>query len=91
MDVPWSALLGWADDTPLLEPLGMQRSFYRVETYPDTGRLAPSDQRWPINITTWHEKLAVMAPNQQQDPALQQAMPGISHALRFTASAAGHD
>lgn len=33
----WEALEAWAEDTDLLEPRGLKRSFFRVELLPDSG------------------------------------------------------
>ncbi len=59
MNVPWPALLGWAADTPLLEPLGFQRGFYRVEPSQQTGLPTLTDQIHRINITAYEKKLRV--------------------------------
>lgn len=40
----WPTLLSWARDTELLEPLGMQRSMFRVEVAPWNGRYVLTDE-----------------------------------------------
>ena len=59
MLVTWDALLAWAADNALLEPLGFQRGFYRVEDDGRSGRLGLTDQIEPLNINAWNETLAV--------------------------------
>lgn len=59
MSVPWTALLGWAEDFPILEPLGFQRGFYRVEPSEQTGLPGLTDQISRININKYDRKLNV--------------------------------
>lgn len=59
INVPWPALLGWAADTPVLEPLGFQRGLYRVETSEQTGLPGLTDQVFRVNITLYNLKLRV--------------------------------
>lgn len=81
MNVPWSALLGWADDMPILEPLGFQRGFYRVEPSEQTGLPGLTDQISRININKYDLKLNVSTSNEvgqirvRHQPALQSNTP----------------
>ncbi|CAL8471660.1 g11202 [Coccomyxa elongata] len=59
MSVTWTALLGWAEDFPILEPLGFQRGFYRVEPSEQTGLPGLTDQISRININQYDLKLNV--------------------------------
>ena len=61
MLVSWESLLAWAADNALLEPLGFQRGFYRVEVDPRNGLLGMCDQIKPFNITEWPETLTLPA------------------------------
>lgn len=59
INVPWAALLGWAADSAMLEQLGFQRAFYRVEISEKTGLPNLTDQVFPVNITEHNQKLRV--------------------------------
>ena len=59
MLVSWESLLAWAADNALLEPLGFQRGFYRVEDDARTGQLGLTDQIEPLNINAWNETLYI--------------------------------
>ena len=41
--VPWASLLGWAEDTALLEPLGYNRGFLRTGVAPWSGKPTLTD------------------------------------------------
>ena len=59
MNVPWPALLGWAADTPLLEPFGFQRGFYRVEPSEETGLPGLTDQISRVNISKYERTVHI--------------------------------
>ena len=59
MLVSWGSLLAWAADNALLEPLGFQRGFYRVEDDARSGGLALTDQIEPLRLSTWNETLYI--------------------------------
>ena len=59
MSVPWTALLGWAEDMPILEPLNFQRGFYRVEPSGQSGLAGLTDQISRININKYNLKLNI--------------------------------
>jgi len=56
--VPWSALLSWALDTAILEPLGFTRGIYRTEVALD-GTVVLVDALSPLNLTIHPRKLNV--------------------------------
>lgn len=78
MLVSWPALLAWAADNALLEPLGFQRGFYRVEDDARTGQLGLTDQIEPLNLSAWNETLAVK-PSGFPEAGHRQPIPPKSH------------
>jgi hypothetical protein len=57
--VPWPALVSWAYDTEVLEPLGFMRGFYRTEVSPMTGELVLMDIRGHVVESHWRRSIQV--------------------------------
>jgi hypothetical protein len=57
--VPWPALVSWAFDTEVLEPLGFMRGFYRTEVSPKTGDLVLMDIRGHVVESHWKRSIQV--------------------------------
>jgi hypothetical protein len=57
--VPWPALVSWAFDTEVLEPLGFMRGFYRTEVSPMTGELVLLDIRGHVVESQWKRSIQV--------------------------------
>lgn len=67
--VPWEAMLAWADDTVLLEPLGFQRGFSRIEIMPESGHASLVDQiEGPVNLTTYQRLVHINSTGGRDDP-----------------------
>jgi hypothetical protein len=57
--VPWPAMVSWAFDTEVLEPLGFMRGFYRTEVSPKTGDLVLMDIRGHVIESHWKRSIQV--------------------------------
>jgi hypothetical protein len=57
--VPWPALVSWAFDTEVLEPLGFLRGFYRTEVSPMTGDVVLFDIRGHVVESHWKRSIRI--------------------------------
>jgi hypothetical protein len=57
--VPWPALVSWAFDTEVLEPLGFMRGFYRTEVNPKTGDVVLLDVTGRVVESHWKRSIQV--------------------------------
>jgi hypothetical protein len=57
--VPWPALVSWAFDTEVLEPLGFMRGFYRTEVHPTTGDVVLLDVTGHVVESDWKRSIRV--------------------------------
>jgi hypothetical protein len=57
--VPWPALVSWAFDTEVLEPLGFVRGFYRTEISPKTGDVVFLDITGRVTESQWNRSIQI--------------------------------
>lgn len=66
MRLEWPALVSWALDTEVLEPLNLTRCFYRTEVEPEHGKIMMLDWTHPLQLS----KVNMLALERINEPAL---------------------